>query len=578
MCGAMGQCLSDPEDDLYAVPDFVVRDRRCEEDFAFDVGTDKIGEGAQGVVFAARDRATGESVAVKRTTTLLRRNDGHRSPPFSEMLLLSRCDHPNVVRLRAAYHDERTGDVLAVLDRVAGRTLVEYLIELREEEKAGRPREDILAEKISILRQLVDAVAHLHSRDVVYRDLKPANVVVTRDPSPKAVLVDFGRAARLRRSERLKNLPPLGTSLFQAPEVEERAEYGQQSDMWAVGVLIYLVVGWRMPFEHSLEGLRRVLAGDYHPFDAHFRDDARNIIRGLLVVDPNRRMNAARCLQHDFFASSGVSAAERILSRIHARHGERPTPESTRLESASAAAASTDADADGELSALELHDTVARRTCELLARRLREERLTTVRRWLAMSAEEPPRVKPGRPSRLGRRRDDPESVRARDARRSHEKEKENQGESPERDAERRRSLERLYAEMRAAGEGSVGGGSAAAAAVAPAAGDVARGRAGLLGVAHARGLCSLDELIAACRSSGDSALAEELEGVKRELRDERVRWLVRAGVKTTEASNAVLDTVLFRREELLERAAKCGAELWREGSDARDVDLAAGAA
>ena len=333
-------------------------------------------------------------------------------------------------------------------------------------------------------------------------------------------------------------------------------------------MLIYLVVGWRMPFEHSLEGLRRVLAGDYHPFDANFRDDAKNIIRELLVVDPNARMNAARCLQHDFFASSGVSAAERILSRVRARRGGLSTrSESTRLESA-----------DGELSALELHETVARRTCELLARRLREERLTTVRRWLAMSAEEPPRVKPGRPSRLGRRRDDPESVRARDARRSHEKEKENQGESPERDAERRRSLERLYAEMRAAGEGSVGGGSAAAAAVAPAAGDVARGRAGLLGVAHARGLCSLDELIAACRSSGDSALAEELEGVKRELRDERVRWLVRAGVKTTEASNAVLDTVLFRREELLERAAKCGAELWREGLDARDVDLAAGAA
>ena len=572
--GAMGQCLSNPDDDLYAVPDFVVRDRRCEEDFAFDVGTDKIGEGVQGVVFAARDRATGESVAVKRTTTLPRRNGGYRSPPFSEMLLLSRCDHPNVVRLRAAYHDKRTGDVHVVLDRVTGRTLVEYLIELRKEQKAGRPREDILTEKKSILRQLVDAVAHLHSRDIVYRDLKPANVVVTRDPSPRAVLVDFGRAARLRRSERLNELPPLGTSLFQAPEVEERAEYGQQSDMWAVGVLIYLVVGWRMPFEHSLEGLHCVLAGDYHPFDAQFCDDARNIIRDLLVVDPNRRMNAAQCLQHGFFASSGVSAAERILSQIHARRRNRPTPEWAERESASTAAASIDADADGELSALEIHEMVARRTCELLARRLRKERLTTVRRWLAMSAEELPRVNLGPPSRLGRRRDDPESVRARDARRSHENE--NEGESPERDAERRRSLERLYAEMRAVGEGSVARASAAAAA-APA-GDVARGRANLLGVAHARGLCSLDELIAACRSSGESALAEELEVVKREVRDERVGWLVRAGVKTTGASNPVLDTVLFRREELLERAAKCEAEEWGEVIDARDVDVAAGAA
>ena len=66
--------------------------------------------------------------------------------------------------------------------------------------------------------------------------------------------------------------------------------------------------------------------------------------------------------------------------------------------------------------------------------------------------------------------------------------------------------------------------------------------------------------------------------MKREVRDERVGWLVRAGVKTTGASNPVLDTVLFRREELLERAAKCEAEEWGEVIDARDVDVAAGAA
>ena len=82
-------------------------------------------------------------------------------------------------------------------------------------------------------------------------------------------------------------------------------------------------------------------------------------------------MNAAQCLQHGFFASSGVSAAERILPQIHARRRNRPTPEWAERESASTAAASIDSDADGELSALEIHEMVARRTCELLARRLR---------------------------------------------------------------------------------------------------------------------------------------------------------------------------------------------------------------
>ena len=98
----------------------------------------------------------------------------------------------------------------------------------------------------------------------------------------------------------------------------------------------------------------------------------------------------------------------------------------------------------------------------------------------------------------------------------------------------------------------------------------------LLGVAHARGLCSLDELIAACRSSGESALAESWKCEAGGSR--RTRGMARArGVKTTGASNPVLDTVLFRREELLERAAKCGRR-WGEVIDARDVDVAAGAA
>ena len=125
--------------------------------------------------------------------------------PFSEMLLLSRCDHPNVVRLRAAYHDSAPAMSRGPRPR-PGRTLVEYLIELRRSRRLDALARTSSPRK-SILRQLVDAVAHLHSRDIVYRDLKPANVVVTRDPSPRAVLVDFGRAARLRRSERLNASP-----------------------------------------------------------------------------------------------------------------------------------------------------------------------------------------------------------------------------------------------------------------------------------------------------------------------------------------------------------------------------------
>ena len=74
-----------------------------------------------------------------------------------------------------------------------------------------------------------------------------------------------------------------------------------------------------------------------------------------------------------------------------------------------------------------------------------------------------------------------------------------------------------------------------------------------LNVAHVHGLCSLDELIMACRSSGCEGIAVDLEGIKDELREERVKGLVDAGLKTTNTSNALLDTMLFRFHDLFQK-------------------------
>ena len=180
------------------------------------------------------------------------------------------------------------------------------------------------------------------------------------------MLIDFGRATHLDRADRLEGLKPLGTSLFQAPEVENKAAYGQQSDMWAVGVLIYLFVSGRMPFEHSVTGLYKVLAGEYAPFDETFSEEAKNLVSSLLVVDPDKRMNAAQCAQHPFFSKEGLSAAKRIMAKL---------PRSVVASS-------------GCIAALELHKTIVTRTCELLASKLDVEEATTLQRWISMSAEE----------------------------------------------------------------------------------------------------------------------------------------------------------------------------------------------
>jgi serine/threonine protein kinase len=617
----MGQCLSSPPEG--PVPINISHDRACEDDYAFNPKEDKIGEGVQGVVFAAKHRVTGESVALKRTHIGRFGSSAARASAFAEIELLSYVDHPNVVKLLGGYQTPH--DIYTVLARVEGYHLIKYLMEVDKEEREGRAHDEIVKEKMALLRQLTDAIAHVHSRGVVYRDLKPANLMISGKKPRRLTLIDFGRATHLDREDRLANQPPLGTSLFQAPEVEGRGSYGQQSDMWSVGVIIYLIISGRMPFEHSVQGLYKVLAGQYEPFDETFSSEARDLVGHLLLVDPDKRLNAAQCAQHTFFTTKGISAANKVMAKL---------PKSVYAS-------------EGCIAALELHKEIVSKTTELMAFKLRDEEIETIQHWLAMSVEEesinacrrgPIGALPLKPSSKNTSASNLEALEEANTkvRRSLDR---RDKEMSEESARRKQSLNVLYMEMRAVGEGSVRfrGGKGAFADAAPARatngpkpprpphtdsspektelpvvpkaaiarsnsrsqldtteasihgsrsmerfetfdtvdsstgggsvhgegstrGGSFRGNKTFLNVAHVHGLCSLDELIEACRSSGCDGIAVDLEGIKEQLRDERVKGLVDAGLKTTNASNALLDTMLFRFHDLFQKVITSKAE------------------
>ena len=105
-------------------------------------------------------KKTGAKVAVKRTHIGSYGSSASRASAFAEIELLSYCDHPNVLRLMGAY--QTGGDINMVCGKVEGWHLIKYLIALDKEEAAGRSAEDIASEKMSLMHQLVDAVAHVH--------------------------------------------------------------------------------------------------------------------------------------------------------------------------------------------------------------------------------------------------------------------------------------------------------------------------------------------------------------------------------------------------------------------------------
>ncbi len=190
---------------------------------------DVLGHGATGIVYLAKDTLLGKQVALKEISA--QGDDKHRF--LEEARVLDRLRHPNIVRVNSV--DEIGGKVVIDMEYVRGRTLQDIL-----RDTPALP----LAEAVDIAAQVCDGLAYAHSQRTVHRDIKPANILVTREGAVK--LVDFGLAEVLGTHSFAGGA---GTYAYMAPEdfhPEEQSD--RQSDIWAVGVILYEMLAGRRPF------------------------------------------------------------------------------------------------------------------------------------------------------------------------------------------------------------------------------------------------------------------------------------------------------------------------------------------
>jgi len=157
------------------------------------------------------------------------------------------------------------------------------------------------------MRQILLGIQHMHSKNIMHRDIKLENILCI-DPN-RVVLTDFGFARKLNPGEHVKELR--GTPGYLAPETlraqmyEDAPGYGKEVDMWAAGVLMFTLIAGNAPFYHrkQMMMLRLIQEGKYE-----FRpeqgetvgNDAKDLIRNLLVVDPVQRFTAEQALAHPF--------------------------------------------------------------------------------------------------------------------------------------------------------------------------------------------------------------------------------------------------------------------------------------
>jgi len=256
--------------------------------------TNKIlGQGYFAVVKVGKDLKTDEEVAVKFVKKSLVEREETLA---NEIDILGSINHPNVVGLRAIFDTEEI--LYIVMDLMKGGELYEEIVK----RKSFSERDASV-----IMAQLISALAYLHEKGIVHRDLKLENLLLVKegDPDLQLKLADFG-LSKLYSGKSLQTA--CGTPFYVAPDILSGEGYGTEVDMWAAGVLLYVLLSGRLPFaaDSDTELFKLIMVGDLVWKSPQFDTvsaEAKDLISKLIVVDPTQRFTAKEALKHPFIVT-----------------------------------------------------------------------------------------------------------------------------------------------------------------------------------------------------------------------------------------------------------------------------------
>ncbi|XP_030631043.1 calcium/calmodulin-dependent protein kinase (CaM kinase) II gamma 1 isoform X1 [Chanos chanos] len=263
---------------------------------------EELGKGAFSVVRRCVKKSTGQEYAAKIINTKKLSARDHQKLD-REARICRLLKHPNIVRLHDSIAEE--GFHYLVFDLVTGGELFEDIVAREYYSEADASQ---------CINQILESVNYIHQHDIVHRDLKPENLLLASKMKGAAVkLADFGLAIEVQGDQQAW-FGFAGTPGYLSPEVLRKDPYGKPVDIWACGVILYILLVGYPPFwdedQHKL--YQQIKAGAYDfpsPEWDTVTPEAKNLINQMLTINPAKRITAEQALKHPWVCQRSTVAS-----------------------------------------------------------------------------------------------------------------------------------------------------------------------------------------------------------------------------------------------------------------------------
>ena len=274
----------------------------------------ELGSGSYGKVFRVKNKLTEQMCACKE---LAKKKIADIDKFNLEISIMSKCDHPSIIKLYEIYEDERHIDL--VMEECVGGELFDRILSRID---SG----NLYSEKqaANIFKQMMSAVSYCHSQGICHRDLKPENILfLTKDEDSPIKVIDFGLSkifgdvAKNNKQVKKSMQTRVGTAYYVSPEVL-KGDYDEKCDIWSAGVILYILLSGDPPFngENDNEIYRAIAKKKFSFPDKEWKnisEDAKDLIKHM-ICEPDKRYTAQQVLNHKWVTHLAPNAKESLLS------------------------------------------------------------------------------------------------------------------------------------------------------------------------------------------------------------------------------------------------------------------------